>query len=350
MADKLIKYIIISLLVLLNPLLAKESYVAGKAVYTENLTLPENSVFTVTLEDISLADAPSVELGETVISACGQIPISFKITFDDEKIKLGNRYAIRAKVTQNDKLLYITDTLNSVFSGQDDKNINLIMKRIYKIPKSRPMEGMYKYMADGALFRDCQTGKYYPVAFEENNLDLENAYMDETNASGEYLKVKLEGKIVKRKKIDADLEEDVLQVVRFKRIMGKENCIEQQSDVPMGNNYWKLMSLHNRSIKAQENQREAHMLLKTGLNGIGALKVVTGCNIFKGDYRIKDEEIKIVIKDDADTEKKVCNNEEQEDEFLSVLRNARYWKIEGENLKLADDRNTVLAEFKAIFF
>ncbi|SFZ98048.1 Lipoprotein-related protein [hydrothermal vent metagenome] len=348
MTFKFTKYLILLLLIFTSTLFSKDSFIAGKAIYTENIPLPQNATFKATLEDISLMDAPSIVLGSTTIEDCGQIPIFFKISFNDDDVKLGHRYAVRVQITKNDKLLYVSDTVNQVFAGNDDSNMTLVMIRVYKIPKSRTMEGMYKYTANESIFKDCVTGKYYPVLFDENNVELEDAYMKKTNGSSAYVKVEIEAKVVKRKKIDKS-EEDVLEVVKFIGIKDKESCSEMQVDVPFSNNYWKLMLLHNKSVKVEKNHQEPHILIRKGLDGIGELKVVTSCNVFKGNYRVVNEEIKISIKDSSDR-KKTCKDTDREEEFLDMLKDASYWKIEGENLKLFNNRDTIIGEFKAIFF
>jgi len=330
-------------------LMAKEATLSGQAMYIDTLPLPKDAKFEVFLEDISLMDAPSVLLGETVLSPAGQIPIHFSIDFDDDNIKLGNRYAVRARITQNDKLLYITDTVNPVFSTYADKDLKLIMKRVYKLPESKVMEGMYKYMADAALFKECTTGKYFPVAFEADNQALEEAYLKEVNASGEFLKVEIKGKIVKRPKMDGVGEEETLLVERFIRTHGKKSCEEQHVNVPIINNYWKLLTLHGKKVEVLKGQREAHILLKKGLNAVGTLKVVSSCNVFKGTYKIDAMNIKLEV-EPLEREPKACNNNESEENFLAALKNVHYWSIKGEHLKLMDERDNILAEFKAIFF
>ncbi len=341
-------YFILSLFLTFS-VTANESMIRGKAMYTDNLSLPENAKFEVTLEDVSLMDAPSVVVGETVIDPAGQIPIAYTITFDDEKIVLGHRYAVRAKITQDDKLLYMTDTMNPVFTGNDNNNVDLVMKRIYKIPESHVMQGLYKYMADAALFKECLTGKYYPVAFEADNVALEKAYLKDTNGSGEFLKVEIKGKIVKRPKMEGEGEEDTLLVERFIRMEGKKDCSEQHENVPIINNYWKLTLLNGEHVSSRDNEREAHILLKSGFNGVGELKMVTSCGIVMGRYKVEDQNIKIGFKDDP-AEVTTCKEKMMQSRFREMLKSATYWKTEGETLKLLDETDAVLAEFKAIFF
>jgi len=346
---RVLDYLILFLFLTFS-VIASESMIKGEAVYTDNLTLPKNAKFEVTLEDVSLMDTPSVVIGQATVDPAGQIPIAYTITFDDKKIVLGHRYAVRAKITQDDKLLYMTDTMNPVFTGNDNSKVHLILKRIYKIPESHVMEGLYKYMADAALFKECLTGKYYPVAFEADNVALEKAYMQDTNGSGDFLKVEIKGKIVKRPKMEGDGEEDTLLVERFIRMEGKKDCSEHHENVPIINNYWKLISLNDESVITKENEREAHILLKTGFNGVGELKMVTSCGTVMGSYKIEDQNIEIKFKEKDPSEEKTCKDKVMENRFTDALISAKYWKTEGETLKLLDETDTILAEFKAIFF
>ena len=294
-------------------------------------------------------DVPAITIGKTLIDPAGQIPIAFKITFDDENIELGHRYAVRAKVMHKEKILYITDTLNRVFSGLNDQNMHLIMKRIGKVPQSRVMEGMYKYMADSAMFKDCITGKYYPVAFEGDNVALEKAYLKDNNGSATYIKVEVKGKVVMRPKMEGDGEEGVLYVEQFIRLEKNADCTKQHAAVPITNNYWKLMTLYAKEIKIEANEREAHILLREGLNGAGALKVVTGCNTFSGDYKLDESTIFLHVKTSEEKQEK-CKNKDVEKNLLAALGSTAYWEIKGENLTLFDDMDNVLATFKAIYF
>ncbi len=330
--------------------MANESTIKGEAVYTDNLSLPKNAKFEATLEDVSLLDAPSVVIGQTIIDPAGQIPIAYTIIFDDEKIVLGHRYAVRAKITQDDKLLYMTDTLNPVFTGNDNNKVDLIMKRIYKIPESHVMVGLYKYTADAAIFKECLTGKYYPVAFEADNIALEKAYLDDTNGSGDFLKVEIKGKIVKHPKMEGKGEENMLLVEHFIRMEGKKDCSEYHENIPIINNYWKLTLLNGESVSTKDNEREAHILLKNGFNGVGELKMVTSCGTVMGRYKIEDQNIEIKFKERDISEEKTCKDKVMEDKFLDALTNSKYWKAEDETLKLLDETDVVLAEFKAIFF
>ena len=90
--------------------------------------------------------------------------------------------------------------------------------------KSSVMTGMYSYMADAAIFKDCSSGMKYPVTFEGYNLALERAYLKVRKTPAQTLKIELEGKIVWRDAMDKDAKVQMLYVERFINIIPNEVC------------------------------------------------------------------------------------------------------------------------------
>ena len=86
------------------------------------------------------------------------------------------------------------------------------------------MVGTYSYMADAAIFKECVTGKSYPVAFEEDSISLERAYLKAKRVAGEPLKVHLDAEIVYREGVDNQGLLETLIVKRFIKITPKESC------------------------------------------------------------------------------------------------------------------------------
>ena len=347
--NALLKSAVLFFLLIPALLFAGTDYIAGKVLYTNSELLPENAKLEVTLSNVSQMDFSAEVIGEQSISPAGQVPIAFKIVFDDKKIKLGQRYAVSARITQNGKLLYISDTMNAVFDGGDYQDLTIVVKRVGKVPESRTMEGMYKYMADGASFKDCVTGKYYPVAFEGDHLALEKAYLEEVKGAAFFVKVSLKGKIVKRPNMEGDGSEETLIVEKFLGIQGVKDCTEHQADVPITNNYWRVLTLYGQDAKTEPGEREAHMLLRQGFNGAGELKVVTGCASVIGNYRIEENQVTFRA-NSIEKQWPECQSAALQKNFLSALDNASYWRIEGETLKLYDEMDNELAVFEAVYF
>ena len=86
----------------------------GTVTYRERIALPPDSRVIVSIEDVSLADAPSVTIAQNQIATAGQqVPISFALSYDRARIQPGRRYAVSARILDRQgKLAWITDTFN----------------------------------------------------------------------------------------------------------------------------------------------------------------------------------------------------------------------------------------------
>jgi uncharacterized lipoprotein YbaY len=89
----------------------------GTATYRERLALPPDAVFEAVLQDVSLADAPATVLGRFRREPAGQPPFRFEIEYDDAAVTSRRRYAVRATVTHQGRLLFTTDRHYPVLDG-----------------------------------------------------------------------------------------------------------------------------------------------------------------------------------------------------------------------------------------
>ncbi|MEZ8481608.1 YbaY family lipoprotein [Vibrio splendidus] len=95
--------------------------ISGTVSYRERIALPENAVVTVTLEDTSLADAPSTVIATQEFTTDGkQVPFAFELSYDNNKIKANHRYNMRATIHVDGKLRFTTDTIKSVITDVEN--------------------------------------------------------------------------------------------------------------------------------------------------------------------------------------------------------------------------------------
>ncbi|PFG45901.1 putative lipoprotein [Vibrio sp. ES.051] len=93
--------------------------ITGTVAYRERIALPPNAVVTVSLEDVSLADAPAKVLAKQTFETQGkQVPFSFELNYDSNEIKPNHRYSVRARIEVDSKLRFISDTHNAVITDQ----------------------------------------------------------------------------------------------------------------------------------------------------------------------------------------------------------------------------------------
>ena len=93
---------------------AEEITISGEVSYRERIALPPNAVLTVRLSDVSLADAPETVVAEQKIEPAGQVPIKFELKINPAVIQSNVNYALQARITVDDRLMFINDERYSV--------------------------------------------------------------------------------------------------------------------------------------------------------------------------------------------------------------------------------------------
>ncbi|MUL15892.1 YbaY family lipoprotein [Aliivibrio fischeri] len=106
--------------------------VTGTVGYRERIALPANAVVTVTLEDISLADAPSKTITEQTFEVGeNSSPFAYSLEFNTADIQANHRYAVRATIKVDDKLRFTTDTNYAVITDEATTlNQDLLLKGV----------------------------------------------------------------------------------------------------------------------------------------------------------------------------------------------------------------------------
>ena len=60
---------------------SEQQVLAGKVMYRERMAMPEGASVTVTLADVSRADAPARTIAEQHIDNPGQVPVPFELRY-----------------------------------------------------------------------------------------------------------------------------------------------------------------------------------------------------------------------------------------------------------------------------
>ena len=100
--------------------------VTGTAAYRERIALPPDAVFEAVLQDVSRAGAPAQVIGRATLDPAGQPPFRFEITYDDQAVLPGHRYAVRATIRHRGRLLFTTDTHVPAFGGGAPLQLRLV--------------------------------------------------------------------------------------------------------------------------------------------------------------------------------------------------------------------------------
>ena len=114
----------------------KQPNVSGTVWIRQKVALPPDAVLTVTLSDASLADAPSKVLAQKAVRTEGkQSPFSFVLPFNPADVQPNARILLSAAITVNDKLVFITDTVQPVINqGGTKADLTLVPVQQTAVP------------------------------------------------------------------------------------------------------------------------------------------------------------------------------------------------------------------------
>lgn len=115
---------------------AAQLRVTGTVTYRERIALDPAADIVVQLLDVSLMDAPSKVLAEQRIKANGrQVPFAYELKVDAARIDPRMRYAVSARITRGDQLLFINDTQYPVLTQGGATSADLVLVRVTQAPR-----------------------------------------------------------------------------------------------------------------------------------------------------------------------------------------------------------------------
>lgn len=98
----------------------------GEVFYLQRIALPPSATLSVSLQDVSLADAPAVVLDEQKGPVKGQVPLPFHLSYDPTQVKPGHRYSVSARIEVNGELMFITTENHAVqLDGKDPQPLKI---------------------------------------------------------------------------------------------------------------------------------------------------------------------------------------------------------------------------------
>lgn len=101
----------------------------GTLTYRQRIALPDSATVSVILADVSLADAPAIDLGmHTFVSEGRQVPLPFSIEYDPALVDPAHTYAVRARIDIDGKLAWTSDTVTPVITrGAPSDSVEVIL-------------------------------------------------------------------------------------------------------------------------------------------------------------------------------------------------------------------------------
>jgi len=109
-----------------HPTPATKTSLDGEVFYLQRIALPPTAILSVSLQDISLADAPAKVIDEQRGPVKGQVPLPFHLTYDPAQIEPNHRYSINARIEDHGNLLFITTENHTVrLDGSDPQPLKV---------------------------------------------------------------------------------------------------------------------------------------------------------------------------------------------------------------------------------
>lgn len=93
----------------------------GEVFYLQRIALPPTATLTVSLQDVSLADAPAQTLARQSGPIQSQVPLPFHLSYDQKQVQQGHTYAVSARIEVDGKLLMISTERYSVDLTLEEK-------------------------------------------------------------------------------------------------------------------------------------------------------------------------------------------------------------------------------------
>ena len=111
------------------PELFDAGLVSGTVAYRERIAMPSGSVLTVSLLDVSRADAPADVISQIEVPEPGNVPIDFELVYDPDAIVARHHYVVRATIVVAGRLSWTTDTAHHVITDGHPNEIALWLVR-----------------------------------------------------------------------------------------------------------------------------------------------------------------------------------------------------------------------------
>lgn len=206
------------------------------------------------------------------------------------------------------------------------------------------VRGMYRYLADAALLRECVTGRRFAVPGRGDALALEEAYLKARREPGEELLVNAEVRMITQRRMDGPGAEDAVVIERFIGVWPGETCGTPTVDAELTNTYWRLVRLGRESVVAGPGRREPHLRF---LPGEGRVQGSTGCNRLMGSYEQSGAKLRFGA---VATTRMACPDDaEQEQDLVQALEATRGFTVVGSHLELHGEDGRLLARFEATY-
>jgi copper homeostasis protein (lipoprotein) len=166
------------------PMTVRAETVTGTAAFQQHEALPSTAVFEARVEDISRVGAAAVVVGSARIENPGSPPIAFQIKLDPSKVDARRRYAVRATITVDGKLVLTTDRVYPVLTHGHGREVAVLLRAagaprpgLVGAPQDSPLGALPATFGGDLPCADCAALRYRLNLFPDGAFFLSTFYM-----------------------------------------------------------------------------------------------------------------------------------------------------------------------------
>ncbi len=113
--------------------------IEGSVWYRERMLLPPNAEVYVALEDVAKMDVPADVIADIRFTPKGGPPWDFSLTYDPARLNDKGRYALRARIEVDGRLLFINTTRIPALDHDPGTPLKIMVSRVGKAaPQMKP--------------------------------------------------------------------------------------------------------------------------------------------------------------------------------------------------------------------
>ncbi len=205
------------------------------------------------------------------------------------------------------------------------------------------LAGMYRYVADAPLLRECLTGRRFPVRGGAGNVALERAYRQSGVEPGAPVKITMRGRIERQAAMEGSGRETVVVVEALEGVWPGESCGSPFADAALTNTRWRVTRLDGQPVTVPDDGEAPHLRLHPDDSRVTGF---AGCNRVMGRYDLGDDG-NLRFPQLASTLMACPATGAQEQRLMRALETVTRFEIDGSHLMLRDDQGATRVYLEA---
>jgi len=140
----------------------KKGTITGTVTLLQRVELPPDAELRVSLEDVSLQDAPAGLIAETRIPAGGKdLPLPFELNYDAGLIEDSHAYSVRGEIFVGGERRFMTTQSYPVLTREASSHADLILMALESQASTRPLVGTHWVLTElaGRSLTKTPTGR-----------------------------------------------------------------------------------------------------------------------------------------------------------------------------------------------